>query len=140
MIKDAGVIVLMFLAMTTGSLFLSSCSSTGAVSHPSETAYVDMSYIFNYVLQTNVDYEIYRNSPGLQDFSNTRLSETEKEIKESILYEIDSAVRYVCNERDIDVVLNKSDELIYADDSLDITQPVINELKERYYRTSPVFQ
>ncbi|MDA3899439.1 MAG: OmpH family outer membrane protein [Spirochaetes bacterium] len=97
-------------------------------------AYVDMKSLYLYSIAHDPDFVTYRDNEALRDLSDNNLSPYLLDIKKSVLVKIDDAIRYIADQNGITVVLAKDSSLVYAENSLDITQSVINELKLRNNR------
>ncbi len=100
-------------------------------------AYADLEVLYLFVLENDDDYKNYKKSLLQKHKNSESLTETEEQIKKQVLLKIDSAVRYVAKENNVELVVNKSDTLLYGSTKTDITQQVLNELKLRLYRNSP---
>ncbi|MFW6365512.1 MAG: OmpH family outer membrane protein, partial [Spirochaetota bacterium] len=115
-------------------LLLAGCATAEtADSSRTTVAYADLEVLYRFVLEHNDEYAEYKDVL-IRKYRSGALLDTEKQIKKSVLLEVESAVRYIAREQDVDIVLNKSDALLYGSTESDITQLVLNELKTRLYR------
>jgi Skp family chaperone for outer membrane proteins len=127
-----------FLIIFSAVCIIISCSQNEIQTEDkNNTAFVDLDVLYEFVLEHDKDYSSFKNSLIEKNRTKEELSEAENEIKKAVLLQVDSAVRYVASERGIDIILNKSDTLIYGSTRTDITQIVLNELKVRIYRNTP---
>lgn len=132
MLKNASLLLVSLLPVFLGCVR----SQSRQTVLPSSIAYVDMAVLYSYVLTHDPEFREYKSDPNFLSYRNRSDIQSVKEIKRSLLVKIEGAVRYVAKENGFAAIFSKSDSLVYAESSLDITQTVIHELQLRNRRRS----